>query len=226
MNARRAGVLQFPSPCIARALAGVFALVVAGNLPVAAIAADWTRVEASGTDQHAYDRSMIAIRGDEITYWRRVTFAKPVRVRTGMAKSAIYQERIHCRDHTVRTLAWQVFADEGVTLESSSNADADAAAIVPETVGDRFGSVMCPFVEARRRRDADLARDEAQLSARRKDLEQLKLEVDQLEASVLRLRIEAAQSQPAPIAATGGAAVDPPAVPVAPPAATPGAEPR
>lgn len=197
----------------------VLALLAAGASPATGMAAEWTRVEASGADQHAYDKSMISIRGDEITYWRRVTFAKPVRVRTGMAKSAIYQERIHCRDHTVRALAWQVFADEGVTLEASNNADADAAAIVPETVGDRFGSVMCQFVEARRRRDADLARDEAQLAARRKDLEQLKLEIDQLEASVLRLRIEAAQSQPAPVAATTPTAttsIDPAAPPAAP----------
>lgn len=204
----------------------VLALLAAAASPVTGMAADWARVEASGNDQHAYDRSMISIRGDEITYWRRVTFAKPVRVRTGMAKSAIYQERIHCRDHTVRALAWQVFADEGVTLEASDNADADAVAIVPETVGDRFGSVMCPFVEARRRRDADLARDEAQLAARRKDLEQLKLEIDQLEASVLRLRIETARSQPAPAAATPPTSIDSAAVPVAPPTTPTGTDPR
>lgn len=213
MNTRRVGV-----PVL-------LALLAVGAFPATGMAAEWTRVEASGADQHAYDRSMISIRGDEITYWRRVTFAKPVRVRTGMAKSAIYQERIHCRDHTVRALAWQVFADEGVTLEASNNADADPAAIVPETVGDRFGSVMCQFVEARRRRDADLARDEAQLAARRKDLEQLKLEIDQLEASVLRQRMEAAQSQPAPAAATPPTAtisIDP----AVPPATPTGTDPR
>lgn len=218
MSARRIGV-----PLLA------CALLITGAMPIVALAADWARVEASGTDQHAYDRSMIAIRGDEITYWRRVMFTKPVRVRTGMAKSAIYQERIHCRDHTVRALAWQVFADEGVTLESLSNAEADAVAIVPETVGDRFGSVMCQFVEVRRRRDADLARDEAQLATRRKDLEQLKLEIDQLEASVLRLRIEAAQSQPAPAmatATTGTTSNDPAPAPVARPATTPGTDAR
>jgi hypothetical protein len=199
--------------------------LLAGSCPIAASAAEWARVQASGTDQHAYDRSMIAIRGDEITYWRRVTFAKPVRVRAGMAKSAIYQERIHCRDHTVRALAWQVFADEGVALESSTAADAEAAAIVPETVGDRFGSVMCPLVESRRRRDADLARDEAQLVAKRRDLEQLKLEIDQLEASVLRLRIETAQSQPAPASASASTSLGSTPVPVSPPAAIPAATP-
>lgn len=203
MNARRIGV------------SWALALLAAGAPSVEGIAADWARVEASGADQHAYDRSMLAIRGDEITYWRRVTFSKPIRTRTGMAKSAIYQERIHCRDHTVRALAWQVFADEGITLESSNTADADAAAIVPETVGDRFGNVMCQFVEARRRRDADLAREEANLAARKKDLEQLKAEIDQLEASVFRLRLETAKSQPAPMptAAAGSTTVEPTAVP-------------
>lgn len=221
MNARRIGV------------SWALALLAAGASSMEAIAADWARVEASGADQHAYDRSMLAIRGDEITYWRRVTFSKPVRTRTGMAKSAIYQERIHCRDHTVRALAWQVFADEGVTLESSNTADADAATIVPETVGDRFGSVMCQFVEAQRRRDADLAREEAQLAARKKDLERLKAEVDQLEASVFRLRLETAKSQPAqvPTAAAVTTSVESPIAPATAPApvptvTTPGADSR
>lgn len=220
MNARRIGVLWG------------LAIAALGTVSTHTLAADWARVDASGADQHAYDRSMIAIRGDEITYWRRVTFSKPVRTRTGMARSAIYQERIHCRDHTVRALAWQVFADEGVTLESSNTADADAAAIVPETVGDRFGNVMCQFVEARRRRDADLAREEAQLAARRKDLEQLKAEIDQLEASVFRLRLETAKSQPAPTpsVAAGATPVDPatvlPIVPAPAPSAAASVEPR
>jgi hypothetical protein len=211
MNARRIGV------------SWALAMLAAGTASLEAIAADWARVDASGADQHAYDRSMLAIRGDEITYWRRVTFSKPVRTRTGMAKSAIYQERIHCRDHTVRALAWQVFADEGVTLESSATADAEAAAIVPETVGDRFGNVMCQFVEARRRRDADLAREEAQLAARKKDLEQLKAEIDQLEASVFRLRLETAKSQPAqvPTAAAVTTSVEPAIVPATVPAPMP-----
>jgi len=222
MNARRIGVSR------------VLAVFAAGTAPAESVAADWARIEASGADQHAYDRAMIAIRGDEITYWRRVTFPKPVRTRTGMARSAIYQERIHCRDHTVRALAWQVFADEGVTLESSNTADTDAAAIIPETVGDRFGTVMCQFVEARRRRDADLAREEAQLANRRKDLELLKAEIDQLEASVFRLRLETAKSQPAPAftAASGTTSAEsiiaPSTVPLPAPtaASASGADPR
>ena len=194
MNARRARITM------------LCALLATGS----AVAADWARIDAAGGDLHAYDRSKLAIRGDEITYWRKVTFAKPVRVRTGQAKSAVYQERIHCRDYTLKALGWQVFAEDGVVLESTTTADADATSIVPETVGDRFRDVMCQLVEARRRRDADLVLQEGQLAARRKELDQLKLEVDQLETIVLRMRLEAAQSLPAP-APAGVATTAPPA---------------
>ncbi len=212
-----------------RRLAGLAALLVA----TAADAADWTRVETVGTDAHSYDRSKLAIRGDEVTYWRRVVFPKPVRVRVGLARSALYHERIHCRDHTLKALAWQLFADEGSVLETSTTPEAEivAIAIVPETVGDRFQDVMCRLVEARRRREADIARDEAQLATRRKDLEQLKAEIDRLEAAIDRMRFEAALTAPAappaavatpiPPAAAGTPGAAAPAVaPVTAPAAT------
>lgn len=197
-----------------RGLAGLAMLLVA----TVADAADWTRVETVGTDAHSYDRSKVAIRGDEVTYWRRVVFAKPVRVRVGMARSALYHERIHCRDHTLKALAWQLFADEGSQLETSTTPEAEIAAlaIVPETVGDRFQDVMCRLVEARRRREADITRDEAQLAARRKDLEQLKAEIERLEASIDRMRFESALSVPA---ASPAAAPTPPATAGTPAAA-------
>jgi hypothetical protein len=195
MNARRVGV------------GWVLALIAVGGAMVAdaSIAAEWIRIEAAGSDQHAYDRSKIVIRGDEITYWRKVTFTKPVRVRNGVARNAVYQERIHCRDHTLKAIAWQVFADEGALLDSMGATDSDPASIVPETVGDRFRDIMCKLVEARRSRDADLAQDEARLAIRRKELEQLKQEIEQLELSILRTRIETGQALPATQAPVAGA---------------------
>lgn len=210
-----------------RSLAAIAALLASATV---VDAADWTRIATVGVDVHSYDRSKVAIRGDEVSYWRKVVFAAPVRVRAGLARSAIYHERIHCRDHTLKALAWQLFADEGGMLESTTVPEADVAAIAiaPETVGDRFQDLMCGLVEARRRRDADIARDEAHLAARRRELEQLKLEIERLETSIDRMKFEAAPGASAPStvttspppAAAPTTAPAPPAV-SAPPAAAP-----
>ena len=83
------------------ALHPVYAAAIALALasPAACLAADWVRVPAAGVDQHFYDQSKVSISGDEVTYWRKVVFARPVRVKAGTAKSALYRERMHCRDH-------------------------------------------------------------------------------------------------------------------------------
>jgi hypothetical protein len=174
------------------------ALIVLLASPAACLAADWVRVPASGVDQHFYDQSKINMSGDEVTYWRKVVFARPVRVKAGLAKSALYRERIHCRDHTLRALSWQLLADEGAVIETSTAPETEAGSIVPETVGDRFQAVMCGFAEARKLRDADIARDESQLAARRKELDALKAEVERLEAALLKLREDAQGLAPKP----------------------------
>ncbi|MBI1395663.1 MAG: hypothetical protein GC151_06750 [Betaproteobacteria bacterium] len=150
--------------------------------------ADWVRVPAAGADEHYYDRSKIVIQGDEITYWRKVVFANSVRVANGVARQAIYQERIDCHDHTLQSLAWQLYAASGVLLESSTTPDADAKAIVPETIGDRFQTAMCKQVEDRQRRIEELRQDEALVKAKRKELETLKAEIERLESTVRRIR--------------------------------------
>lgn len=170
------------------ALAPLFVLAALAGAGETAAAADWTRVPAAGLDAHFYDRTKVGIRGDEVTYWRKVVFSRPARVRSGSARSAIYQEWIHCRDHTLRTLAWQLYGDDGAMLESAATPESEAAAIAPETIGDRFQAAMCEIVETRRRRDADIARDEALLAAKRKELDALKAEIDRLESSIGRLR--------------------------------------
>lgn len=190
MSTAPAGNTSHPRRCLR---AGVALALV---FPVLATAADWQRVPSVGNDQHFYDRSKVSIVGDEVTYWRKVVFAKPVRVKAGTAKLALYRERMHCRDHTLRALSWQLLADEGVTIETSSAPEAEATPVVPETVGDRFQSVMCAFVESTKQRDADIARDEAQLTARRKELEALKAEVERLEAALGKLRNDAAALLP------------------------------
>jgi hypothetical protein len=165
------------------------ALGLVAAMPLApTLAADWVRVPASGTDLHYYDRSKVSMRGDEVTYWRKVIFSRIVPTRSGPAKQAIYQEQIHCRDHTLRSLAWQLFAEEGAMLESSANPTAEVGSIVPETIGDRFHPVICGLLAAQRQRDAEVERDEALLAAKRKELEALKAEIERLDAQILRMR--------------------------------------
>lgn len=179
------------------ALAPFVVFAALAGLGDIAVAADWTRVPAAGVDAHFYDRTKVTIRGDEVTYWRKVVFSRPARVRSGSARSAVYQEWIHCRDHTLRTLAWQLYADDGAMIESAATPESEAAAIAPETIGDRFQAAMCDIVEARRRRDADIARDEALLATKRKELDALKAEIERLETSIGRLRASESAS-PAP----------------------------
>ncbi|MCW5626904.1 MAG: hypothetical protein KIT73_19465 [Burkholderiales bacterium] len=168
-------------------------------LAQAAIAADWTRVPSTGTDAHFYDRSKVILGVDDVVYWRKVVFAKPVRVQNGTARTAIYRERIHCRDHTLRALTWQLQSEDGQILETAPASDTEAAPIVPETVGDRFQDVMCGLLDARKRRDAEIIREESQLDSRRQELDALKAEIQRLEATVLRLRSEAAAVVPPPV---------------------------
>jgi cell division protein FtsB len=75
--------------------------------------------------------------------------------------------------------------------------DAETVAIVPETIGDRFQAVMCELVVQRRQKDADLARDEATLAARRRELEILKADIERLEAQIHSIRLEKATAEPA-----------------------------
>ncbi len=173
---------------VARSLSCFCALAMSGPLH----AADWVRVPSASQDLHYYDRSKVTIRGDEITYWRKVVLATPTQVRAGVARSAIYQERIHCRQHTLRTLGWQLFAAEGAALESATTSDAEPGPIVPETIGDRFQTAMCELVDVRRRQAAEFAREEALLASKRKELDTVRAEVERLEESVARLRVREA----------------------------------
>lgn len=192
MNTAGARITKALHRC--RFIGAAFALAAS----VTAGAADWQRVPSVGNDQHFYDRSKVTIAGDEVTYWRKVVFAKPVRVKAGTARIALYRERMHCRDHTLRALSWQLLADEGAVIEASTAPEPEPTPVVPETVGDRFQAVMCALVDSARLRDAEIARDESQLAARRKELETLKAEVDRLEATLGRLRSEAAAMLPKP----------------------------
>jgi hypothetical protein len=118
-------------------------------LPLAAVAADWVKVPAPDQNQHWYDRSKLAHEGNSITYWRRVEFRTPQRTKTGTAGSAMYRERIDCRAHTQRTLGYLLYARDGAVIESVHKPDAEAEAVIPDTVGDQYEKLMCALAAER-----------------------------------------------------------------------------
>lgn len=120
----------------------------------AAGAAEWVIVHTSPDgDRYAYDASKLATSGNEITYWKKVTFQSVQFYKGSQAASALYRERIHCTEHTLKPLNHVIHAATGAVIELVA-AEAEAAAIVPETVGDVFEQILCPLLKSRREEPA------------------------------------------------------------------------
>ena len=80
-------------------------------------AADWVVVHtAPEGDQYFYDASKLAISGNEITYWKKVTFKSPYSYKGQQVVSALHRERIHCSEHTVKPLTHIVHAVSGADV--------------------------------------------------------------------------------------------------------------
>ena len=113
-------------------------------------AADWVVVHTSPEgDQYYYDASKLAISGNEITYWKKVTFKTSYSYQGQQAVSALYRERIHCSDHTVKPLIHIVHALGGKVIEHLA-VEMEATAIIPETIGDVFEQALCTLVKVKR----------------------------------------------------------------------------
>lgn len=157
-------------------------------------AADWVPVAAPDQNQHAYDRSKLFVDGEAITYWRRVLFPTPQPVKGGTARMALYRERIDCHSHSLRTLGYLLYAQDGNVIDNVYTPEATADPIIPGTVGDRFGEVMCGFVEKDRE-----AREEARRQAGDPALtEALRAEIERLEARVRELEAQLREADSAP----------------------------
>ena len=137
------------------------------------------RVGTPDQHQHSYDRGKLVIEGEQITYWRRVVFSTPQPAKAGMARMAMYRERIDCAKHTYRTLGYLLYAQDGAILDNVYTPDAQAEAVVPETVGDRFETLMCLIVEQDHSSRAPAAA---------KTPEQLRAEVERLETRLRELK--------------------------------------
>lgn len=194
---------------IARSI--VAALLV---LPVSLGAADWVRVDTADQHQHAYDRSKLHIDADSVTYWRRVVFRAPQPARAGAARMAMYRESMDCARHTYRTLGYLLYGQDGAVLDNVYTPDAPAEPIIPETVGDRFESLMCMFVEQAKVSQASALAEAAAPGERTPEVPATAADIDarieQLEAELRALRERQrlslpSQGGPAPAAGTGAA---------------------
>jgi len=179
--------------------AGLIALTVS-----AGFAAEWFPIPlGKDADQYYYDRSKLVMSTDEITYWKKVVFKAPQKVKSGKAKSALYRERVHCKEHTQKTLNYTLYAENGTVLESTTSPDAVAEAIQPETVGDQFEKHMCQLLQAKRE-DAKPAIEEAppkvdpKRAARLEELERLRTELSRIQMSIRKLEQELGGDTPAP----------------------------
>jgi hypothetical protein len=130
-------------------------------LSLAAWSADWTMVPAPrAADLYYYDASKLVFDNEEVTYWKKVLFATPQPFKGQQAASALYREKLHCGQHTVKTLSYLLQGRDGSTLEYTENHDAGATPVIPDSVGDLFEQNLCALVEkhqqeARRKLEAE-----------------------------------------------------------------------
>jgi uncharacterized protein YceH (UPF0502 family) len=169
----------------------LLAALAAVSLSAAAQAADWVRVGTPDQHQHSYDRSKLTLEDAEITYWRRVVFRTPQPARSGKARMAMYRERVDCAQHTYRTLGYLLYAQDGSILENVYTPDAPSQPIIPETVGDRFETLMCLIVEQ------DQVSRAAAEDAVPTTPDALRVEVERLEARLRELKEQLHSTTPA-----------------------------
>lgn len=113
-------------------------------------AAEWTLVYAGPEgNQYFYDASKLAISSNEITYWKKVLFKTPQTYKSMQAVSALYRERIHCSEHTVKALSHIVHGAAGAVIEQVAS-EGEATPIIPESIGDLFEAALCPQVRSKR----------------------------------------------------------------------------
>ena len=172
--------------------------------PTCANAAEWVKIHSHADgDQFFYDNTKLFIHDNEITYWKKVVFATPQTFKGKLAGSGLYRERIHCAEHTLKTISYLLYAPTGEPVEYVST-ESETTPIIPDSLGDVFEKSLCQLVWKKQ--------EEARLKA---EAERIKADMLMQKQEEERLRAEAeAAKVPAP-----EIKIAPPATP--PPAATP-----
>ena len=137
--------------------------------PSVTSAAEWVRIHtAADQSLYYYDRSKLFLNDDEITYWKKVTFATPQPFKDKLIASALYRERIHCAEHTLKLISYLLYTPAGELFEYAPTKEGDPAPIIPDSLGDVFEKALCPLVLKKQAEDRQKADAKAQAEAAEK----------------------------------------------------------
>lgn len=139
-------------------------LIVLATVPSVTIAAEWVKVYTA-TDQslYFYDRSKLFLHDDEITYWKKVAFKTSQPFKDKLIASALYRERIHCAEHTLKLISYLLYTPTGELSEYAPTKEGEPAPIIPDSLGDVFEKALCPLV--RQKQEEDRQKSEAKARA-------------------------------------------------------------
>lgn len=149
--------------------------------PSVTIAAEWVKIHtAADQSLYFYDRSKLFLNDDEITYWKKAVFITPQPFKDKLIASALYRERIHCAEHTLKLISYLLYTPAGELFEYTPTKEGDPAPIIPDSLGDVFEKALCPLVlqkqEEGRLRSAAKAQAEAAEKTEAEEKARLKAE--------------------------------------------------
>ncbi|MDP2155678.1 MAG: hypothetical protein Q8J61_06720 [Sulfuricella sp.] len=139
-------------------------LMCLATAPSVTIAAEWVKIHtAADQSLYFYDRSKLFLNDDEITYWKKVVFITPQPFKDKLIASALYRERIHCAEHTLKLISYLLYTPTGELFEYAPTKEGDPAPIIPDSLGDVFEKALCPLV--RQKQEEDRQKSEAKAKA-------------------------------------------------------------
>ncbi|HUX63405.1 surface-adhesin E family protein [Sulfuricella sp.] len=137
--------------------------------PSVTIAAEWVKIHtAADQSLYFYDRSKLFLNDDEITYWKKAVFITPQPFKDKLIASALYRERIHCAEHTLKLISYLLYTPAGELFEYTPTKEGDPAPIIPDSLGDVFEKALCPLVLQKQEEDRLRSEAKAQTEAAKK----------------------------------------------------------
>ena len=137
--------------------------------PSVTIEADWVKIHtAADQSLYFYDRSKLFLNDNEITYWKKVTFITPQPFKDKLIASALYRERIHCAEHTLKLISYLLYTPAGELSEYAPTKEGDPAPIIPDSLGDVFEKALCPLALQKQEEDRLKSEAKAQAEAAKK----------------------------------------------------------
>ncbi|GAO35913.1 hypothetical protein SCT_1309 [Sulfuricella sp. T08] len=134
-----------------------------------ATAAEWVKIHtAADPNLYFYDRSKLFLNDDEITYWKKVIFITPQPFKDKLIASALYRERIHCSEHTLKLISYLLYTPAGELFEYAPTKEGDPAPIIPDSLGDVFEKALCTLVRQKHEEDRQRAEAKAKAEAAEK----------------------------------------------------------